>query len=481
MTDARALLSEYARNGSEAAFRELVARYLGLVYGAALRLVDGDAHLAQDVSQTVFIDLARKASRLSGEVMLGGWLHQRTFNVAAPMMRARRRREAREQEAVTMNALNDNSNAALAQLTPVLDEAITQLGAEDRTAILLRFFEQCDFRSIGEALGTSDDAAQKRVARALEKLQVLLKRRGVTLSAAVLATCLGSEALTAAPVGLAVTIAGTALAGTAAAGTALTLLKVITMTKLKLAVIGTIAVAGVASSVVIQQNAQSRLRAENEALRQQVEQLTQAGNDNQRTTNTDDGTSNRISTAQAGELLRLRSEVGMLRAQKSELEKLRNENRQFKAVYGKMLSYQAKSADATGSDASAEQAQAMGMAKLNDSKFVTLGLLMHADDYPNEPVTNMDQIADYVKVSPQGFTGTNEFEFTYQGSLRKIPNPGQVIVIREKQAWQGADGGWLKSYGFADGHAEVHKSADGNFDEWEKAHAAPAPPEAAGQ
>src|SRR5689334_4619166 len=127
MKDSQTLLEEYTRTGSDSAFRELVARYLGLVYSTALRLVDGDAHLAEDVAQTVFMDLAQKAGGLSSRVMLGGWLHQRTYNVAAPMMRSRRRRLSREREAAQLNALQNESAADLDHVAPMLDEAITHL------------------------------------------------------------------------------------------------------------------------------------------------------------------------------------------------------------------------------------------------------------------------------------------------------------------------------------------------------------------
>src|SRR5207247_3590212 len=105
MTDSQTLLAEYARTGSEAAFRDLVKRYIGLVYSSALRLVHGDTHLAEDVTQLVLIDLARKAHGLSSKVMLGGWLHQRTYNVAARILRPNRRRHAPETQAAHMNAL----------------------------------------------------------------------------------------------------------------------------------------------------------------------------------------------------------------------------------------------------------------------------------------------------------------------------------------------------------------------------------------
>ncbi len=246
MTDSQTLLAEYVRTGSEAAFRDLVQRYIGLVYSAALRLVHGDTHLAEDVTQLVFIDLARKARGLSSEVMLGGWLHQRTYNVAAPILRANRRRHAREKEAAQMNALHTDSDTHLAQVSPILDEAITRLGRDDRKAIILRFFEQRDYRSIGEALGTSDDAAQKRVTRAVAKLRAQLISRGVALSAGAIAAALTSQALTAAPAGLAANVARTALAGAATGtGGTLALLKYMAATKLKTAIIGAAITAGV--------------------------------------------------------------------------------------------------------------------------------------------------------------------------------------------------------------------------------------------
>src|SRR3982750_2063683 len=116
MKTSQTLLADYVDNGSDTAFRELVARYFGLVYSTALRLVGGNAHLAEDVAQTVFIGLAKNSRKLSNEVMLGGWLHQHTFHVATRAIRAERRRQSREREAAEMNTLNDDSlRAAMAQ------------------------------------------------------------------------------------------------------------------------------------------------------------------------------------------------------------------------------------------------------------------------------------------------------------------------------------------------------------------------------
>jgi len=327
MTDSQTLLSLYARTGSESAFRELVSRYIDLVYSTAFRLVGGDAQSAQDVAQTVFVALADKAGSLPEDVMLGGWLHQHTRFAAGKLMRTERRRQMRERQAAEMNTLEDHSESNLAQVAPVLDEAIGQLGAEDRTAILLRFFERKDFRSVGDAIGSSEDAARKRVDRALEKLHVLLKHRGAALSAAALGTALATEAVIAAPAGLAGTAAGIALASAAASGgITATLVKLMTLTKLQAGIISIIAVAAVGTGIY-QAGQAARLRGEVQTLQQQqgplVEQMAQLKADNE-------GLSNRLAQANASrgsstdrlrELLRLRGEVGALRRQQRELER----------------------------------------------------------------------------------------------------------------------------------------------------------------
>lgn len=258
--DTRQLLAAYVERASEPAFRELVARYFDLVYSTALRTVDGDVHLAQDVAQTVFMDLARRARSLSPAVLLGGWLHRHTCYVAVSMRRLERRRQARERRSMEMSLPPDPPEPDRAHLRRHLDEAINRLGAADRAAIMLRFFENCDLRAVGEALGASEDAAQKRVSRALGKLQVALKRRGVGLSTGALASILAGEAVAAAPAGLATVAAGTALTAAAGvgSGTLLTLLKIGAMTKLKASIAVAILVAGVATPWVVQHQARQK-------------------------------------------------------------------------------------------------------------------------------------------------------------------------------------------------------------------------------
>lgn len=323
MTDSQRLLADYVENGSEPAFRELVSRYIGLVYSAAVRLVHGDTHLAEDVAQTVFTDLARQARSLSKDVTLGGWLYRHTCFVAAKSLRSDRRRQFRERQSVEMNAQQDHSAANLAQVAPILDEAINQLGAKDRAAILLRFFEQGDLRSVAEALGSSENAAQKRVTRALEQMRTLLMRRGVTLSAAGLATALAGEAVTAAPVGLAISISSAALASAVASGgTSLTLVKLMTMTKLKAGIIGALLLAGAAIPFAIQHQAQVGLREENQTLSHRVDRLA-AENDRLSNLLAQAGSSQALSKDQLSELMKLRGEVGRLRERVKVLEKPR--------------------------------------------------------------------------------------------------------------------------------------------------------------
>jgi RNA polymerase sigma factor (sigma-70 family) len=261
MNDDAQLLRRYAEAGSESAFSELVSQHIDLVYSAALRQVGGDAHLAQDVAQTVFADLARKARTVSCHGVLTGWLFQATRYAAAKVVRTERRRATREKEAVAMQELSSEANWD--DLSPLLDEAMSRLGAQDRDAVLLRYFERKELRAVGDALGTSEAAARKRVSRALERLRRYLTARGVSLSAATLATALTGSAVQAAPAALAGTISTAVIAGAAAAvaGSTFNLLNLMSMTKLKAGLLSAAVVVGAGTPIVVQQQSLSRLRA----------------------------------------------------------------------------------------------------------------------------------------------------------------------------------------------------------------------------
>jgi RNA polymerase sigma factor (sigma-70 family) len=260
MLDDAALLRRYAEDRSEAAFAELVRRHLNLVYAVALRQCGGDAHLAQDVAQRVFTDLARKAAALAGRPVLSGWLHRATHYAATDVVRAERRRRAREQEAHTMQELTRHSGAEpdWDRLRPVLDQAVNELGERDRDAVMLRFIEGRAFADIGAMLRLSEDAARMRVDRALNKLRELLAKRGITSTSAALAVVLAEQAGVAAPAGLAASVTGAALAGATTVGAPVAILATLFMNKTTVALI-TAALVGVGSAVyAINQN----LRAE---------------------------------------------------------------------------------------------------------------------------------------------------------------------------------------------------------------------------
>ncbi len=271
MMDGQQLFRCYAETDSEAAFAELTKCYINFVYSTALRLVDGDSHRAEDVTQTVFIDLARKASSLSSGVMLGGWLHRHTCFTAANVMRGERRRAVREREAAERNVMDENNQPRdIANIDAVLDRAINELSEEDRTAVILRFFEQCDFRSIGERLGLSQDTARMRVNRALQKLEHLLKRRGVTATAAAIAVAASAAVSNAAPVTLTQSIVAAALTATGTSGaTTVGLMKAIGMTTLQKAVV-TVALIAAAGVAVFEASQASHVRNELLVARQQA-------------------------------------------------------------------------------------------------------------------------------------------------------------------------------------------------------------------
>lgn len=270
MTDDEQLLRQYIQERSEPAFGELVARHIDLVYSAALRVVNGDTHLAQDVTQTVFIDLARKAPALPPGVILAGWLHRHTCFTSSTAVRTERRRQTREQTAMEISALNDNTSPPWELIAPFLDEGLNQLSPADRDALVLRFLRRHDFRAVGAALNISEDAAQKRVTRALEKLRAEFARRGVTATAIALSSALSANALQAAPAGLAAAVSAAAiLAGsTLPTATAIAATKTIAMTTLQKALV-TAALTIVVGVEIYQASQASTLRNQVQTLRQQ--------------------------------------------------------------------------------------------------------------------------------------------------------------------------------------------------------------------
>ena len=311
MTPDCELLRRYAGTKSEEAFAELVQRHVNLVYSAALRQVNGDAPLAQDVAQMVFTDLARKAAPLSRRETLTGWLYTSAHFAAAKIVRTESRRRDREEKFMREPIFESAPELDWQKLCPVLDGAMHELKEADREAILLRYFENRPFAEIGGQLGLDENAARMRVERALEKLRGLLASRGVTTAAA-LASVISANAVQIAPAGLAATLTNTSLAA-AGTGTTLTFLKIMTMTKLKLG-LGALVAASMTTALVVQHRTQANLRGENQSLRQQLNQL-QSDNENLSKQVAAAGHSQSLSDEQLNELLRLRAEVSARRRQ----------------------------------------------------------------------------------------------------------------------------------------------------------------------
>jgi RNA polymerase sigma factor (sigma-70 family) len=221
-----ALLQDYALRNSEEAFTTLVQRHVRLVYSVALRQL-GNAHQAEEVTQAVFIILARKAAGFRSGTMLTGWLYQTARLTTANFLRSERRRHRREQEAHMQSEIRESHAEPVWQgLAPLLDEAMGHLGAKERNAILLRYFEGRTFSEVAVALDSNETAVQKRINRAVGKLQTFFARRGVKVAAGVLVGVVTANSLQAAPAGLAASVATAAtVKGAAASGSTLALIK----------------------------------------------------------------------------------------------------------------------------------------------------------------------------------------------------------------------------------------------------------------
>lgn len=279
-----------------------------------------DAHLAEDVAQGVFVALAQNAARLTDRPVLSGWLHRTAQNLAANVVRSEVRRRAREQEAAAMNELHAAElDTVWEQITPLLDAALGELNDADRDALLLRFFERKSAREMAQTLGTSEDAAQKRVSRAVERLRECFAKRGVTVGASGLAVAVSANAVQAAPIGLSGAISTAAASAIAwfqtSTGVAA---KVLTMTTLTKGIVAATLAAAIGAGIYEARQA-SFFRDHIETLQEQqdrlAEQVLQLGRERDEATNrlakfSDYDERVRRDTA---ELAQLRGEIAKLR------------------------------------------------------------------------------------------------------------------------------------------------------------------------
>ena len=245
-SDDHQLLAEFASAGSEPAFATLVERYVNLVHSTAFRST-GNAQNAEEITQTVFIILARKAKKLSPRVVLSGWLYQTTRLTAANFMKGEFRWRRRQEEAAMQSILNEPTESAWREIAPLLDEAMGCLGQTDRDALVLRYFENKTAAEIGAVLRMNEDTARRRVNRALEKLRRIFLKCGVASTTATIGQSISANSVQAAPVALAKKVTAAAITkGAAASASTLTLmkgvLKIMAWTKTKTAIVAGVAV-----------------------------------------------------------------------------------------------------------------------------------------------------------------------------------------------------------------------------------------------
>ena len=356
-----ALVREFASRQPEPAFATLVERHLGLVHSAAVRQA-GDPHLAEEITQAVFILLARKARSLGPGTILPAWLYRTTHYAAADALKIERRRHRREQEAYMQSTLNEPDADAWAQVAPLLDDAMAQLAERDRAALVLRYFENKPVSEIAGALKLTEAAAQKRVSRALEKLRGIFTKRGVTLSGAAIAGAVSANAVQAAPVGLAAAIA-------AAVGLTNTTLGMTMIHKLVTSVMAAVAV-GTGIYAVHLKHQISALQQQQTSLNQQIA----------RSSHERDDAINQLAAAQQqinelrsnkSELLRLRGEVALLRRERNALsETSQPETNSSPAEVKIIINSKTKFVSLPADDS-----QALGVSWISDSAGGRVGLL----------------------------------------------------------------------------------------------------------
>ncbi|HEY3864045.1 MAG TPA: sigma-70 family RNA polymerase sigma factor [Verrucomicrobiae bacterium] len=464
------LLRQYADNGSEEAFAAIAARHVNMVYSAALRKT-GNPGAAEEITQAVFVLLARKAAGLGEKTILSGWLYQAARLTAAHFLRGEFRRVRREQEALMQSLSNETEDEAWREIAPVLEDAMGSLGGEDRNALVQRFFERKSFQEIGIVLGASENAAKKRVAHALEKLRKHFSRRGIHSTTAVLAGAIMANSIRTAPAALADAAAAGAWANGAAVSTStLSLikgaLKTMAWTKAKMGAVSAIVLASLVAPLLVQHQAQARLRDGGESLRGQTAQLAALKKENERLSILAANSS--LSQQQLNDLQKLRAEAGPLRRQAEEIGQLRQENRQLAAK--------------TGQDKprTAVQLKEEAMAKAGYGKNWVVGFYHYAEKHNGQFPTNFEDAAAFVPDKIRNLSGvaTDQFEIVFQGSPSSLRKPQDIIVLREKEAQNAGDssnppGQWMKIYTFADGHSELHHEPANNFDDYESAHMIP--------
>lgn len=459
MHDDAALLRRYVREGREDAFAELVRRYLDLTWAAARRIT-GDPDLARDVAQTVFADLARKARYLPPGTVLPGWLHRAAGLAARKVIRGNRRRTERERQAMNDPSLQNDSAAGsteVERLLPQLDEALTALGDTDRHAVVLRFLAGKGLAEVGRALGVNEDAARKRVTRAVEKLRIWFERRGAAVSSGALVAALGAAGAQVAPAGLAATLVTASLAGVGTIG----FLETLALMKTKLA-LSALAVAVVATPLTWQQISLHRLHDENRALQAQVNAADPAVSEAELAKRAAEAAELERLRAEHLELLRLRGEVARLRAEAARVAQLEQELARLRAAQAGPAGT-LRPREAEPSEEEVEMLKARGIPKLKALKDWALAVYLYASKNGGQLPASLGQARAFLpeREEEQGAPALDEeaLALVLTGRLADATDPATTIMIRERLPWQDAFGRWARTYAFADGHTEIRAAS----------------------
>lgn len=461
MKDDGTLLTEYAANGSDDAFRELVSRHAGLVYSAAQRQV-GRGSLAEEVTQAVFCILADKAAKLQHRPVVAGWLHQTTRFASLKAVRSEQRRQQREQEASLMNDGKDESAAVWSQIEPHLDAALASLGETDRDALILRYFEDQNLREVGDRLGLSEDAAQKRVSRALEKLRGFFVRRKIGLSAGVIAATLPANAIATVPAALTGAIAASASTLSLINET----MNVIAWAKIKTAVpIAVIGILAAGTPITVQHNTISDLRRENADLRAWIEshpaprpqaEVPAPG------LSTDEVTKLK---EDAAEVHRLRAEISRARqateTKGKELQQIRSQQDRLRQQMT-----QVSEARTVAEDTVARDQEKQMLARITGQR-KQLGLAFRLALDKGIVPRSIDDLAKDGRLDPQqvGELRNSTIFFDHSNTQDAI-NPSFRIILADRQPTQTIDGERIWFFTLLDGsviRSRVPPPADGIF------------------
>jgi RNA polymerase sigma factor (sigma-70 family) len=460
-------LRRFRQSRDSEAFTELVQRYIDLVWAAGFRTT-GDADRARDVAQTVFSDLARKADRLPKNTFLAGWLHRAATFAACRAVRDETRRRHRERQFMEMHALQTNSDEEdFERWLPFLDEAVAKLKQRDREAVLLRYFSQKSLAEIGAALGISEDAAQKRLARALDRLRAHFRRRGWEASAACLAGMLAAAGTQGAPPGVAGVVAAGSVAAAAAGATSLgsSLAGLISsLTPMKTPILATALVAVTATAPLLYQQYQlSALAQETPPLQAQAAELD----------------SWRAAHAQARARPRAARELEQLRRNHDELLKLQAEAATLQTGLAEKLPWQQRLETAEAALAAAQagalatqdriQAQDLRLQRVDDLKLLGLAARLWATDNHDSFPPTFESMTNELAKGPDLQHFVEPYEFMRHEKPIVITEP-QMILFREKQPRHLPSGNWERLYTLADGSVQRTTSDTDDFSEFESQH-----------